>query len=125
MTENVILILAGALIGIGIAGLIHYCRDDRDAMRKFYEHEIERLNRDILYHRDRVLLGASKEGVYIEKLKLYEKLLSKFMDERKNTTDEIFIFEGKTYMPTSFDLSREPHRADTLSVEFVDVSINN
>ena len=115
MIENIILILAGMVIGIGITCLIHRYNDDRDEMYRHYETRIECLKKDVQLYRDKALIGACSQNT----IDIYKELVSKFMDGPNATTDKIFMFEGVPYKPTSFDLSREEGRADTLTVDFV------
>lgn len=91
-----------------------------DEMKAYYDKRIEELRHDVQFWRDKCLINGSVSGVHTAKIEMYEKILNKLLGERNETTDSVFIFEGKCYRPVNFNLNRdlEDHE-DTLTVDFV------
>lgn len=123
----------GIIIGFLIAGVmlsiiygVWRHRDEKkyEDMKEHYEKRVKELYDQKEHYHDKyiheVCAKSAKEG----KVKTLETVLSKFLGENNNSTDSIFIFEGRCYRPTDFQLNREEHRLDTLSVDFIHVPID-
>lgn len=98
-----------------------------DDMRASYEHRIEWLQKDIDFWRGRTIDLNRQLCEHIEKIgkiKVYEELLNKLLDIEDNVTDSLFKFDGKYYKPVEFTLNRNPDQPDTLTVDFVNYSLD-
>lgn len=93
---------------------------------KKYENMYECLNKridglmnDVDYFRDKWSEGHIDTVSSKTKIELYEAIIDKLLGKQAETTDSVFIFEGKIYRPVNFRLSRGQGEVDTLDVEFV------
>lgn len=103
-----------------------------DEMKAFYEKRVEELRAERGNYHDRWFDSQYRwfDSQYNlamakSKIELYEQILSKLLDERKNATDMFFMLEGKLYQPVEHTLSKEGQgyksQPARLSVEFVEV----
>lgn len=126
VTYFIVGFVLGGLVTTVMFTLLDKKSDEKyDDMKKYYDGRIETLNKDIRFWRDHSLSCSNQARESIGKVKLYEKLLDKFIRNEEPVTDSLFRFEGRYYAPMNFSFHRDPCEADTLEVDFVHVDIRD
>lgn len=123
----------GIIIGFLIAGVMlsiiygvwrHQDEKKYEKMKDSYHNSTNALRRGLEHYRDDYTREVHARAFLEGKVKTLETVLSKFLGENNNSTDSIFIFEGRCYRPTDFQLNREEHQLDNLRVDFIHVPID-
>ena len=116
--------IAGFVLATILAAIVFGCitRADHkkyEDMRECLNKRIDRLVDDVDYFRNKWSEGYIDTVSSKTKIELYEAIIDKLLGKQAETTDSVFIFEGKIYRPVNFRLSRGQGEVDTLDVEFV------
>jgi hypothetical protein len=88
-----------------------------EELKDFYDKEIERLKTGSDYWRDRYIECVR----HANEVDIYKSILAKqgILGEPNKYSDETFVFEGRIYRPTRYNLVNEPGRSIELIVDFV------
>ena len=90
-----------------------------DEMKNMYEVHINLLRaraEEADRWRDHYFELAPEVASLKSKVEVYEKVLSKFLGDREKNTDEVVMFDGKTYVVNGFTLEHNQEGPDTLTV---------
>ena len=111
-------------------------------MKEFYDKRIVELTEERDHYRERYIQQCREYREFerrqigkhnkvldnyhaaLGKIEMYKEFLNRLYGEHSLTTDTMFIFEGKQYRPTEFDLHREKGEPDRLTVEFVAIPMD-
>jgi hypothetical protein len=88
-----------------------------EELKDYYYKEIERLMKDRDHWCDKFYDCVGRA----DKVDIYKSILAKqgILGEPNKYSDETFVFEGRIYRPTRYNLVNEPGRSIELTVDFV------
>lgn len=88
-----------------------------DDMREFYKKHVDDIKHDRDHWHDRYFNVVFNQKSLETKVEIYEKILNKLLGDSKKITDEIIMFDGKTYKIKEFTMHHAENEPDTLTVE--------